>query len=118
MNDTVPAPRRRLDARGRILRIAGEAVADEARKKLFDTINRVAANLGLNHARTAAVGAPENEGSKVAAGNEVEKGKMPRGSAQVFEKARFGEGNPRISLAQIWPGFAGFGSDLAQFGFS
>ena len=46
------------------------------------------------------------------------KKKCPGGSAQAFEKARFGEGNPRISLAHIWPGFAQFLSDLAQFGFS
>ena len=28
-----------------------------------------------------------------------------------------GEGNPRIFFAGIWPGFAGRGPDLAQFGF-
>jgi hypothetical protein len=42
--------------------------------------------------------------------------KRPGGSAQAFEKARFGEGNPRISFDFSWPGFAGFGSNLAQFG--
>ena len=40
------------------------------------------------------------------------------GSAQAFEKVRFGKGNPRISSAQIWPGFAGYGSNFARFGFS
>ena len=52
------------------------------------------------------------------AGNEEEKEKCPRGSAPAFEKARSGQGNPRISLAQIWPGFAGLGSNLARFGLS
>jgi hypothetical protein len=44
------------------------------------------------------------------------KKKMPRGSAQPLEKARFGQGNPRKSkpfslmdFAQAWLGFAGFG---------
>ena len=32
------------------------------------------------------------------------------GSAQVLDKARFGQGNPSFSLGWIWPGFAGFGS--------
>jgi hypothetical protein len=44
--------------------------------------------------------------------------KWPGGSAQTFEKARFGEGNPSISFAGIWPGFAGLGSNLARFGSS
>jgi hypothetical protein len=42
--------------------------------------------------------------------------KVPRGSAQAFEKARFGQGNPRKSkpfswsfLGPAWLGFAGFG---------
>jgi hypothetical protein len=42
----------------------------------------------------------------------------PWGSAQALEKARSGERNPRISLAQIWPGFAGFGPGFAGFGFA
>ena len=58
----------------------------------------VAANLGYDHARTAADGAPES-GFEVAAGTRRRKKKCPGGSAQAFEKARFGEGNPRISLA-------------------
>jgi hypothetical protein len=74
-----------------------------------------AANLGLD---TAADAAPASKDSQVAAGKEEEKEKCRWGSAQAFEKARSGEGNPRISLAQIWLGFAGFVSDLAQFGFS
>ena len=52
---------------------------DEARKKLFDKINRVAANLGYDHARTPADGAPESADSKVAAGHEEEKEKTPWG---------------------------------------
>jgi hypothetical protein len=42
--------------------------------------------------------------------------KVPRGSAQAFEKVRFGQGNPRKSkpfswsfLGPAWLGFAGFG---------
>jgi hypothetical protein len=45
-----------------------------------------------------------------------ERKKMPRGSAQPSEKARFGQGNQRksklfswFSFAPAWPGFAGFG---------
>jgi hypothetical protein len=41
----------------------------------------------------------------------------PWGSAQVLEKARFGEMNPRIFLGSIWPDFAGFGPGFAGFGF-
>jgi hypothetical protein len=41
---------------------------------------------------------------------------MPWGSAQVIEKARFGEGNARISFGLFWPGFAGFGPGYARFG--
>jgi hypothetical protein len=33
--------------------------------------------------------------------------KRPWGSAQALDKARFGEGNPRIFFALIWLGFAG-----------
>jgi hypothetical protein len=46
-------------------------------KRLFDKINRVAANLG--YARTAAEVAGESEDSKVAAGKEEEKEKPPWG---------------------------------------
>jgi hypothetical protein len=45
-----------------------------------------------------------------------QKEKRPWGSAQVIDKAQFGEENPRIFLGFIWPGFAGWGADLAQFG--
>jgi hypothetical protein len=44
------------------------------------------------------------------------KRKMAWGSAQTFERARFGQGNPRkakpnplIVLGGFWLGFAGFG---------
>ena len=39
-----------------------------------------------------------------------QKKKRPGGSAQVIDKARFGQGNPSFSLGWIWPGLAGFGS--------
>jgi hypothetical protein len=48
-----------------------------------------------------------------------QKKKHAGGSAQVLDKARFGQGNPRFSFDYLWPGFAGFGSvwlSLAQFG--
>ena len=51
----------------------------EAPKRLFDKINRVAANLGLECAEAAADGLPEGENAEVAAGNEEEKEKMPSG---------------------------------------
>jgi hypothetical protein len=66
---------------------------DEARQRLFDKLNRVAANLRLKHARTAADAASDSETSEVAAGPEEEKEKTPSGSAQVLEKARSGQGN-------------------------
>jgi hypothetical protein len=110
----IPAFLKVLDRLDRYQRAAkvNQVYDDEARKRPVDKINRVAANLGYDHARTAG----ESEDWEASAGNEAEKEKMPGGSAQAFEKARFGEGNPRISLAKISPGFAQFGSDLAQFG--
>jgi hypothetical protein len=49
-------------------------------------------------------------------GKEQEKNFLPGGSAQLLEKARFGQANPRksklfplIVFARIWPGLAGFG---------
>jgi hypothetical protein len=88
-------------------------VLREARIFTHLSEDRAAANLGLKHAKRAG----ESEESEATWGKEEEKEKCPWGSAQAFEKARFGEGTPRISLAQIWPGFAPFPSDLAQFGF-
>ena len=44
---------------------------------------------------------------RLEAPNWPKKKKCPGGSAQAFEKARFGEGNPRIFFDLFWPGFAG-----------
>jgi hypothetical protein len=86
---------------------------DEARKWFFDKINRVAANLGLDEPRTAIEGAAHGRNSGEAAGKE----KRPGGSAQVFENAQFGEGKASFFFAEFCPSFAGFGSNLAKFGF-
>jgi hypothetical protein len=34
---------------------------------------------------------------------------MARGSAQPFEKAQSGQGNPSLFLGKIWPGLVQFG---------
>ncbi len=66
----IPAFLKVLDRLDRYQRAAkvNQVYDDEARKRLFDKINRVAANLGLDHARTAADGATESKDSEVAAG--------------------------------------------------
>jgi hypothetical protein len=61
-------------------------------------------------------GAPTWPRGLLRGGKGRKKQKGPRGSAYAFDKARFGEGNARIFLALIWPGFAGGGPDLAGFG--
>ncbi len=116
----IPAFLKVLDRLDRYQRAAkvSQVYDDEARKRLFDKINRVAANLGYDHVRTAADGRERARIRKSQRGMRRRKKKWPGGSAQVIEKARFGEGNPSISLGEIWPGFAGFGSDLARFGSS
>ena len=116
----IPALLKVLDRVDRYQRAAkvSEVYDDEARKRLFDKINRVAANLGLDEPRTAIEGPAEGPDSAAATGPPTRKKKWRGGSAQAFEKARFGEGNASFSLAQFWPGFAGFGSNFARFGFS
>jgi hypothetical protein len=76
----IPAFLKVLDRVDRYHRAAkvNQVYDDEARKKLFDKINRVAANLGYDHAGTAADGAPASADSQVAAGHE-EKEKTPWG---------------------------------------
>jgi hypothetical protein len=46
-----------------------------------------------------------------------QKKKSAQGSAQVFEKARFGQGNPSVFLGFIWLGLGWILLDLAKFGF-
>ncbi len=77
----IPAFLKVLDRVDRYHRAAkvNQVYDDEARKKLFDKINRVAANLGYDHAGTAADGVGESEDSQVAARKEAEKEKMPLG---------------------------------------
>jgi hypothetical protein len=69
----------RLDRYQRAAKI-NQVYDDEARKRLFDKINRVAANLGYDHARTAADGAAESADSEAAAGPADEKEEMPWGA--------------------------------------
>ncbi len=77
----IPAFLKVLDRVDRYQRAAkvSQVYDDEARKRLFDKINRVAANLGYDYVRTAADGAPESEDLQVAAGHEEEKEKTPWG---------------------------------------
>ena len=77
----IPAFLKVLDRLDRCQRAAevSEVYDDEAPKRLFDKINRVAANLRLERAGTAADELPEGEDAEVAAGNEEEKEKMPSG---------------------------------------
>ena len=82
----------RLDRYQRTAKV-NQVYDEEARKRLFDKINRVAANLGYDHAKTAAEEAAESKDSDAAAGNEGPWKKRHGGSAQVLEKARSGQGN-------------------------
>jgi hypothetical protein len=68
----------RLDRYQRTAKV-NQVYDDEARKRLMDKINRVAANLGYNHARTAAEEAAESKDSEAAAGSRDEKEKTPWG---------------------------------------
>ena len=115
----IPALLKVIDRVDRYQRAAkvNQVYDDEARKRLMDKINRVAANLGLDEP-TAIEGSAQGPDSAATAGPTDEKEKCRGGSAQAFENARSGHGNPRISMAKIWPGFAGFGSNFARFGFS
>jgi hypothetical protein len=90
VNEKVPAPKCRLNAHeaiaahikapdrlDRYQRAAkvNQVYDDEARKRLFDKINRVAVNLGYDHAKTAA----ESKDSEASAGSKDEKEKTPWG---------------------------------------
>jgi hypothetical protein len=68
----------RLDRYQRVAKI-NQVYDDEARKKLFDKINRVAANLGVDEARKAAKGAAQSHDSAETGGSREEKEKMPWG---------------------------------------
>ena len=65
----------RLDRYQRAAKVS-EVYDDEARKRLMDKINRVAANLGLDHAGMAAEEAPESKDSEGAAVPPDEKEKI------------------------------------------
>jgi hypothetical protein len=77
----IPAFLKVLDRLDRYQRAAkvNQVYDDEARKRLFDKINRVAANLGLDHAGTAADGAPESKDSEAPPRPAEEKEKMAWG---------------------------------------
>jgi hypothetical protein len=105
---------------------------DGARKKLFEKLNRVAANLGLavieDPAKAGAARAPEAAATPELAAPEPpdgEKEKMPCGSAQALEKARSGKADPRksrpfplILVGPAWLDFAPFGSIWLWLGFA
>jgi hypothetical protein len=93
----------RLGGRQRTAKV-NEVYDNEARKRLIEKLDRVAAKLGL-----AAINMPPKEEAKPAPkaapgpasgepnGPPADKEKTPWGSAQVLEIARFGEANPRKS---------------------
>jgi len=68
----------RLDRYQRAAKV-NEVYDDEARKRLMDKINRVAANLGLDETRTAIEGPAEGSDSAAATGPADEKEKMAWG---------------------------------------
>jgi hypothetical protein len=68
----------RLDRYQRTAKV-NQVYDDEARKRLMDKINRVAANLGYDHVRTAAEEAAESQDSDASAGRGDEREKMPWG---------------------------------------
>ena len=68
---------------------------DEARKKLMDKINRVVANLGVDEPAASGGEAAALADARAAEGRL--KKKPGQGSAQAFEKARFGQENQRES---------------------
>jgi hypothetical protein len=80
----------RLDRYQRTAKV-NQVYDDDARQRLLDKLNYAAANLGLGAARVTAEA--QGEGSGETAGPEEAKEKRPGGSAQAFEKARFGQGN-------------------------
>ena len=98
---------------------------DDARKKLFEKLNRVAANLGLavieNPAKAKEQAAPEPAPApQLAAPSRrprTRKRKRRRGElAERLEKARSGEADPRRSKPFPLPGLAGAWLNLAGFG--
>ncbi len=68
----------RLDRYQRTAKV-NQVYDDEARKRLFDKINRVAANLGYDHVRTADDEAPQGQDSGEAARPTEESEKTPWG---------------------------------------
>ena len=77
----IPAFLKVLDRLDRYQRAAkvNQVYDDEARKRLMDKINRVAANLGLDEPRTAIEGPAQSPDSAATAGPTDEKEKMPWG---------------------------------------
>jgi hypothetical protein len=68
----------RLDRYQRAAKV-NQVYDDEARKRLLDKINRVAANLGYHYAKTAGEEASEGQDSQAEAGKAEEREKTPRG---------------------------------------
>jgi hypothetical protein len=75
-----------------------EVYDGEARRRLFEKLNRVAANLGL-----ATMKEPGKEEAKEGAeGQRPKKQKCPGASAQALEKARLAEAMPSDLLGAAW----------------
>ena len=121
----------RLDRYQRTAKV-NQVYDDGARKKLFEKLNRVAANLGLavieDPTKAQAKPAPEAARRPSRAsrrGKRTKKTKRPGGSAEALEKARSGQENPRkskpfplIVFGRAWLDFAGFGSIWFRLGFA
>ena len=106
----IPALLKVIDRVDRYQRAAkvNEVYDEEARKRLMDKINRVAANLGYDDAGTAIEGPASGariRGKRL--GKRTRKKKCGGGSPQAFSiRLDSGDGNPRISFALLWSGFA------------
>jgi hypothetical protein len=82
---------------------------DEARQKLLDKLNRVAANLGYDREIAAAEEA-QGQGSGETAGPGEAKEKTPWGGRRKpLKRLDPDKGIQANSFARLWPGLAGFG---------
>ena len=95
----------RLDRYQRVAK-AVQVYDDEARKKLMDKINRVAANLGVDEPSAAERRAASASGGEARRRAPERLGRLKKkpgqGSAQAFEKARFGQGNQELEKSKAF----------------
>ena len=112
----IPALLKVLDRLDRYQRAAkvNQVYDDEARKRLIDKINRVAANLGLDEPRTAIEGPAQSPEPREAAGPAAEKQKMAWGVGASLKRGSIRRRKRKLFFGSICLGFAGFGSNFAR----